>query len=177
MRHPGILLRYMVHLKPKQVLLFLALIVSFCSGVLVVLGNLLPMTLVVETEKETCLSLPTSSEDNFSLRFTHSVHKTPVWENFTVIRSDKLILTSTEYQSYGVGMPFLPSEGTFIQERDRFILRDLNREFSQIPVRAGPEAKLTLIHGGREYPLYEMVEPGTLLFIHSEKKLFGFFRL
>jgi len=128
---------------------------------------LTPLAIIVKTESGTYLTLPTRSGDTFSLRYTHSVHKTPVWENFVVTGPDKLTLTSTEYRSYGVGMPSLPSEGVFTQLGDRFILTNLNRFFSQIPVRVGPEAKLFLVHQGREYPLYEWFEPGTLVVIST----------
>lgn len=124
-----------------------------------------PLAIIVKTEAGTCLTLPIKSGDTFSLRFIHSVHKTPVWENFVVTGVDELMLTSTEYRSYGVGMPFLPSEGVFTQLEDRFLLTDLHRPFKQIPVRVGPEAKLTLIHAGQEYPLYEWLEPGTLVVV------------
>jgi len=135
---------------------------------------LTPLTITVKTESGTSLTLPTSSGDTFSLRFIHSVHKTPVWENFIVIGVDRLILTSTEYRSYGVGMPSLPSEGVFTQLDDRFILTNLNRPFSQIPVRVGPEAQLTLVHQGQEYPLYAWFEPGTLVFVGTSYDYFWF---
>lgn len=123
----------------------------------------LPLRIIVATESGIALSLPTYPEDTFSIRFTHSVHKTPVWENFIVRGVDNLTLTSTEYRSYGVGMPSLPSEGLFTQMGDRFILTNLNRSFRQIPVRVGPEAQLFLVHQNQEYPLYQWFAAGTLV--------------
>ena len=127
-----------------------------------------PLIIMVKAESGILLTLPVKPGDTLSLRFIHSVHKTPVWENFLVTGADGLTLTSTEYRSYGVGMPSLPSEGTFTQLEDRFILTNLNRFFSQIPVRVGPEAQLTLIHQGREYPLYQWLEPGSLVVIETQ---------
>lgn len=129
---------------------------------------LTPLTIIVKTESGTYLTLPTRPGDTFSLKFIHSVHKTPVWENFIVTGVDGLTLTSTEYRSYGVGMPSLPSEGVFTQLGDRFILTNLNRSFRQIPVRVGPEAQLSLVHHGQEYPLYEWFEPGTLVIVGTD---------
>ncbi len=123
----------------------------------------LPLRIMIETESGIAHSLPSYPKDTFSIRFTHSVHKTPVWENFIVTGVDELTLTSTEYRSYGVGMPSLPSEGVFTQLGDGFMLTNLNRSFTQIPVRVGPEAKLSLIHQQQEYPLYQWFEPGTLV--------------
>lgn len=51
-------------------------------------------------------------EDNtFSLGYTHSVMKTEA-EEFFVVDDDKMRLIKTEYSSYGVGLPFLPEEGS-----------------------------------------------------------------
>ncbi|MPM95793.1 hypothetical protein SDC9_142948 [bioreactor metagenome] len=142
----------------------------FCSFVLFLLTYwwFLPLKIIVEGESGTCLTIPTYIGDTFSLRFTHSVHKTPVWENFVVEGVDQLTLVSTEYRSYGVGMPSLPSEGTFIQQDDRFILTDINRHFSQIPVRVGPEAKLCFVQREQEYPLYQWLGPGTLVHVRID---------
>lgn len=84
-----------------------------------------------------------------------------------------MTLVSTEYESYGVGMPSLPSEGTFVLLNGRFMLKDLHRHFTEIPVRVGPEAKLTLLHSGKEYPLYEWFDSGTLLHIRVNYNFFG----
>ncbi|WP_021167821.1 hypothetical protein SOV_47920 [Sporomusa ovata DSM 2662] len=140
------------------------LVTGFCLLIgIVIYWWFLPLRIVIETESGIALSLPTYPEDTFSIRFTHSVHKTPVWENFVVRGVDELTLTSTEYRSYGVGMPSLPSEGVFTQLGDRFILTNLNRSFRQIPVRVGPEAKLSFIHQEQEYPLYQWFDAGTLV--------------
>lgn len=141
-----------------------------CSFLLVLLTYwwFLPLKIIVESESGSCLEIPTYVGDTFSLRFTHSVHKTPVWENFVVEGVDQLMLVSTEYRSYGVGMPSLPSEGTFIQQGDRFVLTNVNRPFSRIPVRVGPEAKLTFVQREQEYPLYQWLGHGTLVHVRID---------
>lgn len=58
----------------------------------------------------------------FSLGFTHSVMKTPVEEFYRVDRKDGLVLEKTVYQSYGVGLPFLPEEGELTVEDGVFTL-------------------------------------------------------
>jgi hypothetical protein len=132
-----------------------------------------PLALVVRSADRVGLVLTITPGSTFSLRFIHSVHRTPVLENFTVAGPDKLNLVSTEYESYGVGMPSLPSEGKFAQLNGRFLLTGLDRHFSEIPVRVGPEARLTLIYDNKEYPLHELFEPGTLLYIGVKPNPFG----
>lgn len=165
--HPSILFTIMLKRVLQQKLLFLTIIFSILACI-VLYWWLTPLSIVVKTESGTCLTLPVKPGETFSLRFIHSVHKTPVWENFIVKDTDTLLLTSTEYQSYGVGMPSLPSEGVFTQLGDRFSLSNLNRQFRQIPVRVGPEAQLTLVYHEQEYPVYEYFAPGTLVTIGAE---------
>ena len=122
-----------------------------------------PLQLVVEAESGAILSLPVQNGATFHLRFIHSVHRTPVMEFFRIDGADSLMLVATEYESYGVGMPSLPSEGIFEQRGTRFRLSQFNRKFDDIPLRVGPEAQLTLVHDGMEYPLYQWLPAGSLI--------------
>ena len=98
----------------------------------------------------------------FSIRFIHSVQKTPVWENLAVDESGQgLVLHSTKYQSFGVGLPFLEQEGHFRQEGDFYIMDDMERHFPRLTLRTGVGTQLTLFLGGQEYRLYESFPPGT----------------
>jgi hypothetical protein len=116
-------------------------------------------------DKNLCLILTADSghvrvvklgkDREFNLRFIHSVHLTPVKETFTVFPSGSIQLTTVQYETYGVGMPFLPSEGSFSWEGNSYVLRGLDRRFDQIDLRVGLEAKQVLLVDFREYPLYE----------------------
>jgi len=97
----------------------------------------------------------------FTIRFLHSVQKTPVWENLQVEQDGTLTLLSTRYQSFGVGLPFLESEGDFHKEGDYFVFDHMNRHFPQLTLRTGVGTRLTLSVAGREYRLYEAYPPGT----------------
>ena len=99
-----------------------------------------------------------------SLRFIHSVQKTPV-EEFLVVSEarDELLLTATKYQSFGVGLPFSPAEGEFTQEGDYFYLRGQNRHFKKLDLRVGLGTELSLSIADRYLPIYEDYAPGTLV--------------
>lgn len=99
-----------------------------------------------------------------SMRFIHSVQKTPVEEYLAVDDARQgFWLTATKYQSFGVGLPFAAAEGEFHQEGDYFWLRGQNRRFSHLALRVGVGTKLTLSLAGRAFPLYEQYQPGTLV--------------
>jgi Uncharacterized conserved protein len=126
------------------------------------------LCLIIETDQGMRLVIPVQKGDTFSLKYTHSVQKTPVSENFVIVAADELILDSTVYQTYGVGLPFLPSEGHFEQQGDKFVLTGLERRFDKISVHAGPIAKLVLETGNQVVPLYAFHEGGALVTIRTK---------
>lgn len=116
-----------------------------------------------DTEKQEKLLLPLWGGDSFSYEFLHSVQKTPVRENFTVADDGRLLLVSTRYYSLGVGLPFLPEEGTFINDDGVFEFRDLNREFEYINFGLMPLAQQHLILRERSYYFDDHFASGATL--------------
>jgi len=84
-------------------------------------------------DKEYTFVLP---NNKFSLGYTHSVMKTDAMENF-VVEKNKMKLISTIYQSYGVGLPFLPEEGQLEIIDGKFVLKT-NRTFETINMTISP---------------------------------------
>lgn len=111
---------------------------------------------------ETLLSFPTRSGDAFSIRFIHSVQKTPVVENLEIDAAESgFVLVSTQYQSFGVGLPFLLEEGDFTQEGDYFVFRNMKRKMPQLTLRTGVGTRLTILYKGAEYPVYRQLPAGS----------------
>ncbi len=134
--------------------------------ILAILGSLLVYLLTrpylfVCIDTGTLLAFPTWEKDEISLRFIHSVQKTPLLENLLVNEScDGLILQSTKYQSFGVGLPFLADEGEFKQADGYFVLNNMNRRFKTIELRTGLGTELTVIYHERQYPIYQELPLG-----------------
>ena len=95
-----------------------------------------------------------------TVRFIHSVQKTPVEEFLTAYADGHFHLTGTRYQSHGVGLPFLPEEGAFRQEGDCFVL-DMDRDYANLSLRTGVGTELTITMGDQIIPAYEMYPVGT----------------
>ena len=107
-------------------------------------------------------AFPAKPGESFSIRFIHSVQKTPVVENLVINDTqDGFILISTKYQSFGVGLPFLAEEGEFHKEGDYFDFDQMNRRFSSLSLRTGVGTELTLTLQDKEYRLYEQMPPGS----------------
>ena len=96
----------------------------------------------------------------FTIHFIHSVQKTPVEEFLTAHADGHFHLMGTRYQSHGVGLPFLPEEGSFRQEGEFFVL-DMDRDYTELSLRTGIVTELTITAGDQTVPAYEMYPVGT----------------
>ncbi|MDR1834499.1 MAG: DUF1850 domain-containing protein [Fusobacteriaceae bacterium] len=94
--------------------------------------------------------------DTFSLGYVHSVMKTNAEEYFKAEKDGKIVLTETVYQSYGVGLPFLPEEGELTVRDGLFILK-MHREFPDISMVISPLARHYLRIGEKKLNLSEIL--------------------
>jgi len=129
----------------------------------------LPFLLVGGVSGSPALCLPLNGAEHFSLYYIHSVHRSPVWENFSPGPGDVLVLTSTVYDSLGVGIPFLSGEGSLVNEGGRFRLTGLHRQFSEINLMVMPGAGQALVHRGRTYSVEGYFGPGSLIRLRIER--------
>ncbi|MFZ5652061.1 MAG: DUF1850 domain-containing protein [Bacillota bacterium] len=127
----------------------------------------LPFLILADGHGKTVITLPLAWKKDFSLYYMHSVHKTPVWENFFVDQGNRLVLTSTRFQSLGVGVPFLPGEGELVFENGKIILKGLDRSFSEINLMLTPVAEQALLRRNKSYYLNDYFGPGDLIRIRA----------
>ena len=131
-------------------------------GLLLLVVSLMQPVFRVAVAGRTLLALPLTAPQAFSIHFIHSVQKTPVEENLVADgRAGEFRLLSTRYQSFGVGLPFLASEGTFREEGDAYVMDGMNRHFPSISLRTGVGTELRLTTEAGELRLYELFPPGT----------------
>ena len=153
-------------LKLKRILLILMIILC---GALFWYGNQLVLSINPEG-KQKQLSFATDVGDVWYIEFIHSVQKTPVQEFFLVRGIDDLLLNQTIYQSLGVGLPFLASEGKLRTTNDGHFVLEMHREFKTIKIRTGVEARPRIYFRGSVFPIYKLYDPGTLVEIKVEKR-------
>ena len=65
-------------------------------------------------------------------------------------------------------MPSLPEEGRLRLQEGWLILDNLRRPFTELQLRVGPEAKLSLQVAGTNYPLHQWYPAGSLIKIRKE---------
>ena len=109
-------------------------------------------------------SCPADAGTEFSTRFIHSVQKTPVEEFFAVNDArDGFVLLRTRYRSFGVGLPFLPTDGSFRREGDAFVMDGMNRPLPEIQFRPGLSTDLKITLPDEEILLADRVPIGSLV--------------
>lgn len=133
----------------------------------------LPFLVLSDREGKTSLVLPLSGEKNFSLYYIHSVHKTPVWDNFSVGQGDRLVLASTRFESLGVGIPFLPGEGNLVFENGKIVLSGLDRSFNELSLLLTPVAEQALLLRDKKYCFNDYFEPGDSIRIRVVRSSAG----
>ena len=99
-------------MKTRKILTALAVALALLAW------QMLQPIFLVQGEGRTLLALPLTEPQAFTIRFIHSVQKTPVEENLVVDASARngagaFRLLSTRYQAFGGGLPFLEGEGGF----------------------------------------------------------------
>lgn len=116
----------------------------------------LKMVTAVDADKKTSLII----------HFIHSVQKTPVIEELEFDGED-FILLRTRYKSFGVGLPFMESDGKFREEGDWFVMDEMNRRIKNLSLRTGVGTQLTLELNGEKFELYKKYPAGTKIVIDS----------
>jgi len=67
-------------------------------------------------------------EDEFILKYTHSVALTPVWEIFIINKDYQIELIETDFLDHGAGLPYAAfGEEMFVVEDDKFKIKNMHR--------------------------------------------------
>jgi hypothetical protein len=104
---------------------------------------------------------PVRENEEFSIIYTHSVHKRPVTEFFRV-KQGQLEVYKTQFDTFGVGIPHEISEQESISESNGVVTIDnINRVLREgFILRVGTIANHRLQIKDRVLPLNQMFQPG-----------------
>lgn len=66
--------------------------------------------------------------DKFTLKYTHSVSLTPVWEIFIIDDNYHIVLIETDFLDHGAGLPYTAfNQEVFLHEDDKFKIINMHR--------------------------------------------------
>lgn len=125
--------------------------------------------LMLSTEEGVVWCNPIMRDEKFTIKYTHSVNKSPV-EDSIKWNGDKLVICESLYQSYGAGIPNEPENGqTFIWTKEGLLLSNINLERDSIYLFVGTVADHYLIYRNQYYQLKKLAAEQTLLNISVNK--------
>lgn len=118
------------------------------------------LKVVAVEENKIVKSIPVRAGIPLTIKFIHSVQKTPVEEDLE-FDGQAWIVHRTRYKSQGVGLPFMESDGDFRREGEWLVMDGMERRIENLSLRTGVGTQLTLMLDGDEIKLFEQFEPGT----------------
>jgi len=125
---------------------------------------LYPVLRVANVKKAELLFCARMAEnEEFVLFFIHSVNKRPVFDTLR-IEGNQLLIVKSRFDSFGAGMP----EGSQMGQ-DGWLEWVVNRPVPEVTLFVGWVANHSLRLKGREIPLADLAEPGTLLSLRAGK--------
>lgn len=114
------------------------------------------------------ITLPNSTlfiyEKTFDVQWIHSVEKEEWIESYRV-NSDKFILTSTAFKTFGAGVP---SDGKVEIRDDGFVHMNINRKMDDILLVVSDLVKTTVYFDTKEILLYELVDDYEEVLLESK---------
>lgn len=118
--------------------------------------------------------LPLQTDQQFQIRYTHSIHLSDVIESYTVF-NELFILQSLEYEDFAIGMPSGAEEGeTFREENGKYYIENMNRKMPGFTLFVGDvDRDLALRYDKREYDLKKFLIRGeSYRFVPERLSLF-----
>lgn len=116
----------------------------------------------------TILFFTVEPEDEFTIRWTHSVELTPWEEIFRIDDEYNMILDRTRFQNFGAGVPDAIGTETYIKD-GYLTYGGIDQLITLLPYGISDFAEHTFIFKDRDYKLYEMVPDGDRINIYTEK--------
>jgi len=114
--------------------------------------------------------------DKFTLKYTHSVALTPVWEIFIIDKDYQIILIETDFLDHGAGLPYTTFENEiFVEEEGRFKIKNMHRIiFTPIYYRIGMVSENIFNFKNKEIDLSSSVGDKLLTIEIGKTNLFNY---
>lgn len=119
-----------------------------------------PQTVLVLADADTgthLRTIPVDDDTTITLRYTHSVEKTPVEDQYTV-NGTTLDNTRMRFKSYGWGLP----ANANVTLQDGWFVYDPDRRYDAITVQTGTVADHELVVGDTTFDLVAIADGGAI---------------
>ncbi|MFS0559127.1 DUF1850 domain-containing protein [Terribacillus sp. 179-K 1B1 HS] len=149
------------------------LLISLMTMVLLVLYIFVPFRHIIacnDLQSDQLLAyLPVEDEAHVSIRYTHSIHRSDVTEEYTIKRT-RLYPYQLVYEDTAVGMPADANPGeTFEMKDGKYYIRNMKGYQEALNLTIGEVvANHQLVYQGHSYSLQENIGPGVSIRIQAE---------
>nr|WP_255429737.1 DUF1850 domain-containing protein [Streptomonospora sp. PA3] len=116
------------------------------------------------------VSQPVAVGEHLTLRYTHSVSKRPVEEEFSIAAPGRLAMEEMRFDTFGANLPVGPEHigattTTFLRGKDGYRVLHHGRVLGevQLMVNSRRSGQVLLLPGGRRVRLLDVAEYGTRL--------------
>jgi hypothetical protein len=139
----------------------------FLSLLLIISLSFIPykkaITFQFQDKQEILAYIPVGETQEFSIKYTHSIHLSDVIETYKVTSNDEIKQIELEFSDFSVGMPENASDGeVFEQKNGKYFIKNMNRIFPHFDLRTGKvRANHTVVFRKKNYSLNEYIKPGT----------------
>jgi hypothetical protein len=129
------------------------------------------LTLTTGKTNKTVYAEPINVGERFIIQFTHSIHKTPVVEEYFIDTGYNIVLDQVTFETYGVGNPSSIESGqTFTQKDGKYIIGNMNRVLPYFDQAIGQViANHQLIIKNEQIAFSELSQPGSWVRIEVKK--------
>ena len=162
-------------LKKKYTILLLIIIII----VIIIFFSLSLYTLELRSfsDDEVIFKRKVQIGDKFTLKYTHSVSLTPVWEIFIIDDNYQIVLIETDFLDHGAGLPYAAfGQEKFINEEGKFKIINMRRTIhSPFYYRIGAVRENYFYFKDKEINLSTLVGDKLLTLDIYKKNLFNYF--
>ena len=118
---------------------------------------------------EEIASLKVQTGDHFTIRYIHSVDKTPVFEEFRLDQKKGLVLEKTWFKMFGAGLGHWPGHGNLTQDSQWIKIDNIEQPLNSFILRIGSlSVGHTIIYHEQEINLSRLA-PGARVLVEFRK--------
>lgn len=112
----------------------------------------------------------------FSIKYIHSVNKSPVEDIFDISHSNRIVLKKTIFRSFGAGIPYELEDGQSLDVMgDRIEISNINKRIDRFLLKIGTVAEHTLCIKGREIRMDSLAGPMRTVRLEAQNVRVTFF--
>ncbi|UII57058.1 DUF1850 domain-containing protein [Cytobacillus spongiae] len=154
-----------------QMLLFLTPLIVLLIAFVLLIPYQKALVLQYQNTGKVLAYISLSNTENFKIKYTHSIHLSDVVESYTVTEDMSILQYELMYEDFAIGMPSDAAEGEVFEQKDgKYYIKNMERIFPSFDMRIGKvRANHRVIYNEKEYPIGDVIDPGTWIRIKVEK--------